>query len=66
MDGIGDVKWDGQAWEYLMLEEHAKELMRMSVTPHVSMSAPKLGGTGPGGRGAFNSKCTSSQSASCV
>ncbi|OTA06709.1 hypothetical protein A9Z42_0074770 [Trichoderma parareesei] len=54
VDGIGDVKWDGQAWEYLMLEEHAKELMRMAVTPHVSMSAPNLGGTGPGGRGAFN------------
>ncbi|TFB05358.1 hypothetical protein CCMA1212_003060 [Trichoderma ghanense] len=54
VDGIQEVKWDGQAWDYLMLEEHAKELMRTSVIPHVAMSAPGLRGSGPGGRGALN------------
>ncbi|PTB79118.1 hypothetical protein M440DRAFT_1389172 [Trichoderma longibrachiatum ATCC 18648] len=50
----GDVKWDGQAWGYLMLEEHAKDLMRTSVIPHVSKPASDLQGTGPAGREALN------------
>ncbi|KAL7822606.1 hypothetical protein V8C26DRAFT_438057 [Trichoderma gracile] len=54
VDGIYDVKWDGQAWEYLMLEEHAKELIRTSVTPHVFKSPSDRHGTGPDGRGALN------------
>ncbi|KAL6891605.1 hypothetical protein HDV57DRAFT_507815 [Trichoderma longibrachiatum] len=54
VDGIEDVKWDGQAWGYLMLEEHAKDLMRTSVIPHVSKPASDLQGTGPAGRGSLN------------
>ncbi|KAL6871250.1 hypothetical protein J3F83DRAFT_648735 [Trichoderma novae-zelandiae] len=49
------MSWDGEAWDYLMLEENAKELIRTPVIPHVSAPVLDLHGAGPGGRGALNS-----------